>query len=119
MIQMYFSFFNAESIRGFTSTFVAIYSATSHHFGFTSRSKRPSLDILKFIVTELRNQDKKYSSVRVDEDGALEISSEFMKTCHNMNKIVQTKGGDKSLLNGKTESQNKTLANTTIYILMK
>ena len=77
-------------------------SATSYPFGLPSRSKRPPLDILKFLVTTLRNQDKKFASIRVDEDGALDRSSEFMRTCHNMNIIVQTTGGDDSSLNGKS-----------------
>ena len=93
MLQMDFSFFNLESIHGFTSTFVAIYSATSYPFGFPSRSKRPPLDILKFLFTKLINQDKKVAFIRVDEDGALARSSEFMRKCHNMNIIVQTTGG--------------------------
>ena len=118
MLQMDFAFFNVESIRGFTSTFVAVCSATSYPFGFPSRSKRPPLDILKFLVTTLRNQDKKVAFIRVDEDGALARSSEFMRTCHKMNIIVQTTGGDASSLNGKSESPNKTLANITRALLL-
>ena len=118
MLQMDFAFFNVESIRGFTSTFVAICSATSYPFGFPSRSKRPTLDVLKFLVTTLRNQDKKVAFIRVDEDGALARSSEFMRTCHNMNIIVQNTGGDASSLNGKSESLNKTLANITRALLI-
>ena len=53
MLQMDFSFFNVESIRVFTSTFLAICSATSYPFGLPSRSKRPPLDILSFLVTTL------------------------------------------------------------------
>ena len=75
MLQIYFSFFNVDSIRGFTSTFVAKCYATLHLFGFTSRSKHPPLDILKFLVTTLINQDKKVAFIRVDEDGALSRSS--------------------------------------------
>ena len=41
MLQMNCVFFNVESIRWFTSTFVAICSATSYPFGFPSISKRP------------------------------------------------------------------------------
>ena len=78
MLQMNFSFFNVESISGFTSAFVAICSATSHPFGFPSRRKRTPLDILKFLVTTLSDQDKKVAFIRVDEHGSLEISSEFM-----------------------------------------
>ena len=89
MLQIDFAFFNVESIRGFTSTFVAIWSATSYPFGFPSRSTRPPLDILKILVMTLRNQDKKVAFIRVDEYGALARTSEFMKTCHNMNIIVR------------------------------
>ena len=55
MLQMYFSFLNVESIRGFTSPFVAICSVNSHPFGFPSRSNCPPLDIIKFLVTTLSN----------------------------------------------------------------
>ena len=103
---MDFAFFNVEIICGFTSTFVAICSATSHPFVFPSRSKHPPLDILKILVTTLRNQDKKVSFIRVDEDGALERSSGFTKTCHNTDIIVQTTDGYASSLNGKSESPN-------------
>ena len=77
-------------------TFVAICYATPYLFLFPPRSKRPPLDLIEFLVTTLRNQDKKVASIQVDEDGALARYSEFMKTCHNMNIIVQTTGGDES-----------------------
>ena len=41
-----------------------------------------------------------------------------MKTCHNMNIIVQNTGGNDSSLNGKSEIPNKTLANITRAILL-
>ena len=115
---MDFAFSNAEIIRGFNSTCVAIYSATSYSFGFPSRIKRPPLDILKFLVTTLINQDKKVAFIRLDEYGALARSSEFIRTCHNMNIIVQTTGGYSSSLNGKSESPNKKLANITRALLL-
>ena len=83
-----------------------------------SRSKPLPLEILKFIVTTLRNQDKYVALVRVDEYGALERSSEFMKKCHTMNSIVQTTGGYAYSLNGKSESPNKILANIKIALLL-
>ena len=118
MLQMDFAFFNFESICGFTSTFVAICSANSYPFGLPSRSKRPPLDILKFLVVALRNQDKKVAFIRVDEVLALSRSSEFMSTCHNMNIIVQTTGGDASSCNGKIKSPNNKLANITRALLL-
>ena len=59
MLQMHFAFFNVKRIRGFYSNFVAICSATSYPFGFSSRSKHPGLYILKYIVTTLSKQYKK------------------------------------------------------------
>ena len=113
MFQMNFSFFNVEIIRGFTSNFMAICSANSYPFGFPSRSKHPSLDILTFLVTTLINQGKKVAFMILYEDGALARSSEFMKRCHNMNIIVCNTGEDAYYLHGKSESPNNTLSNIT------
>ena len=97
---------------------MAICSATSYPFGFPSRSKRPPLDIPKILVTIFNNQDKKVAFIRVDEDVSLEISSEFMSTCPNMNIIVESTGGYASYLNGKSESTNNKLANITRSLLL-
>ena len=113
MLHIDFVFFNVESICGFTSNFVAICYATSYLFGFPSRSKRLPLNILNFLVNTLRNQNKKVAFIQVDKDGALARSSEFIKTCHNMNIIVKTTCIDASSLNGKSESSNNTLADIT------
>ena len=75
MLQIYFSFFNVESIRGFALTFVVICSANPLPFLFTSRRKCPPFDILKFFGATLINQDKKVAFIRFDEDGALSRSS--------------------------------------------
>ena len=60
----------------------------SYSFVFLSIIKLKSLDILKFLVTALRNQDKKYAFIVVDKDVALAKYFEFMRTCYNMNTIV-------------------------------
>ena len=117
MIQMYFVFFNVESIRGFTLTFVDICSATSYPFEFPSRSKQPHLDILEFPVATLSNQDKKVAFILVDEYVSLSKYYEFMKACHDMNITVKTTGGDASSINGKIESPNMTFANIIIALL--
>ena len=115
---MGFAFFNVEIIRWFTSTVVDMYYATSHPFGFLSRSKRVHFKIIRFIVAILRNQDNKFALIQVDEDGSLSRSYEYMNTCHNMKIIVQTTGGYESTLNGKSESPNKTLASITRALLL-
>ena len=108
----------SESIHELTSTFVDICSDNSHPFVFPSRSKRPPLDILKFLPATLRNHDKKVPLIIVDKDGALVRSSKFMKTCHNMNIIFQTKGGDASSINCKSESPNNKFGNITRALLL-
>ena len=65
MLQMDFSFFNIESIRGFISIFLAICYANSYPFVFPSRIKLPPLEILKFIVTTFSNQDIKVAFVQI------------------------------------------------------
>ena len=105
-----FFVFGVEIIREFTLTFVDICYDTSYPFGFTYRNKNPPLEILKFLVTTLRNQDKKVALVQVDEDVALIIYSELMRTCHNMNIVVQTTGGYVYSINGKPERPHNTLA---------
>ena len=72
----------------------------------------------KLLVTTLINQDNKVAFIIVDEDGELARSSEFMRTCHNMNIIVQTIVLDASSLNDKSESLNKTIANITRALLL-
>ena len=73
-------------------------------FRFPYISKFPPLYILKLLLTALKNQYNKVALVRVDEDGALAISSGFMRACHYINIIVLKNGGDEYSLNWKSES---------------
>ena len=66
MLQTDFVFFNVESIRGFTPTFVNIYSSTSHPFGFLSIIKCTPLDVLQLLVTALMNKDDMVALIQVD-----------------------------------------------------
>ena len=61
----WFFSFNIESIHVFTLTFVAISSYTLYPFEFTSTIKLTPLDILKLLVTTLRNQDTKVAFIQV------------------------------------------------------
>ena len=118
MLQMDFVYFNVESIRVCTSTFVVVCYDALHPFGFASINKFPPLDILNFLVAKFRNHYKKVSFIKVDEYGALERSYELMNTCHNMNIIFKNTGGDASSLNGKSEIPNNKLGNITRSLLM-
>ena len=97
---------------------MSVCSATSYPFGFSYRIKSPPIEILKFLVTILRNQDKKVTFIQVDEDGARAIYFELINSCHNMNIIVQTTGGDSSSLNVKTEIPYDKIANITRALLL-
>ena len=55
----------------------------------------------------------------MDEYGAMTRSYEFIKTCNNMNIIVQSTGWYESSLNIKSKIPNKTLANITRALLLK
>ena len=102
VLQIDFSFFNVESICGFTSTFVATFYSTSYTFVYKPIKKCLPLDILKFPVTILRNKGNKFALILFDEDGTLVRFSQFMKTCHNMITIFKTIGGYLFSLNGKS-----------------
>ena len=65
------------------------------------------------------NKDKKVSFIRVEKYGALARASEFMRTCHNMNIIVQTTGENEYELNGISEIPKKTLSNITRALILK
>ena len=77
---------------------------------FYPEAKKP-LKFLKTLVNTLSNYDDKVAFVWVGKYVALARSSEFIRTCHNMNTTVQTTGGDASYLHVKSEIPNKTLAN--------
>ena len=74
-------------------------------FGFISIIKWLPIEILKLLFTTLRNQYNKYVFMRVEEDGALARYSEFMRTCHNMNIIVQNKCEDSYSLHSEVKSK--------------
>ena len=118
MLQMDFVFFNVEIIHDFTSTFVAICSATLYPFVFLYRSKWPTLDILKFLVNTLMNQDNKFALIQVDKYAALARYFGFIKLFYNMNIIVQTTGGYTSSLSGNIYILNKTIVNIIRALMM-
>ena len=67
----------------------------------------------------MSNHVKKVSLILVDEDGALAISSEIMKTYHNIYIIAQNTGVNAYSLSGKGEIPHNTLSNITRVLLLK
>ena len=76
------------------------------------------LEILKSIVTKLRNHGKEVLFIRVDKDVALARYSDSIKLCHKTNIIVQNTSGYVFSLNVKIEFQNKKISNITGDLLL-
>ena len=76
------------------------------------------LDILKLLVPKFKKKYNKVAFIRVNEEGELARYSEFIRTYHNTNIIVQTTGGDEYKINGKIDIPKKTLDNITSDLLL-
>ena len=105
-----FAIMNKESCREFVAAFCIFDAKTRHPWGFPTRSRRPPIAILKWLVLNLRRQGIEIIELRVDEDGSLANSTEFMTMCRDdLNLTVQTTGGYASTINGKAETPNRTI----------
>ena len=105
-----FAIVNKESCREFVAAFCIFDAKTRHPWGFPTRSRRPPIGILKWLVLNLRRQGLEVIELRVDEDGSLANSTEFMAMCRDeLNLTVQTTGGYASTINGKAETPNRTI----------
>ena len=103
-----FLIFNTVSVRKFVSAFLVKESTTRRCWGFPTRSRRPPIEIMRFVVNHLRRQGYPVNILRVDEDGALCKSSNFMKVCvEELEMVVQGTGGYNSENNGMVESPIK------------
>ena len=103
-----FMIFKTESIRLFTSALLIVEAKTRKRWGFPTRSRNPPLQQVKWLVKHLRAQGYSFVELRVDEDGALAQSSEFMGMCTaELHIAVQTTGGYNSEANGMVESPIK------------
>ena len=118
MLQMNITFFNVESISGFTSNFVSIWSATSQPFCFLSIIKTLLIYIIKFKVNTLRKKDNKFAFVWVYKYVSQKLYLEFMRAWHNMNIIVQTTGRDSYYHDVKSWTSNKILSNITRVLMV-
>ena len=72
---MDFAFYNATSVRGFTSMLTVVCGKTRILFIFTTAYKLPPVRIIFFILTIFNNKNHPLKRIRVDEDGDLEKST--------------------------------------------
>ena len=91
---------------------------------FPTPSRSPPIQLVRYIITVLRNMGYKIIFVRVDEDGALAQSTEFCRMIQSdVQCLLETTGGGNSNNNGISERSNFTRADmmrsllTTMHIL--
>ena len=113
-----FTFFNVTSIYGYTAGLLAIDATTRMTWGFPTRSKRPPVHILRFLIRVLRKQGRNIQALRLDEGGELARSSDFMSVAHHLDLVVESTGGYTSSLNGKAERPFRTIKNMIRVQLM-
>ena len=75
-----FAIFNTESCRGFVCGLVIVEVRTRMKFGFLARTRTPPIEQLKYFIKNMRLKGYTADVARVDEDGALAQSAEFMHT---------------------------------------
>ena len=103
-----FVIFNFESCRGFKSALLISEAVTRRKWGFPTRSRTPAIHIMRWLVNHLRRQGYPILELRVDEDGSLVRSTNFMKLCvDELEMNVQGTGGYNSTNNGMVESPIK------------
>ena len=98
---MEFAFYNMTSIRGFTSMLTVVCKNTTMLWVFITEFKLSPVHIICLILTILKNEQHSLKCVRVDEDGALVISTEVTNLLVDDFIIyMENTGGDASWLNG-------------------
>ena len=86
---------------------------------FPTASKRVHVRIIRLILTTLLNEKHPCKHVRVDEDSALENSTDIINLLVDEFKTdMETTGVDASWLNGKDEIHNISIHNMVISGLL-
>ena len=99
---------NTLSCRQFRTAFLITEARTRRKFGFVTRSRSAPIEIMKYFVGHMRRLGYTVDELRVDEDGSLARSANFMKVCtKELNIVVQSTGGYNSENNGMAESPIK------------
>ena len=100
--------FNTESCRGVMCALVIVEVRTRKKWGFLARSRSPPIEQLIYFIENMRLKGYTADTARLDEDGGLVCSTEFMHTITNVLKMtVESTGGYNSTNNGMVESPIK------------
>ena len=112
LLCMDYSFWNKESIRGFTSLLSIVCMTTRFAFTCPTRNRRPPLATITWLIQILRKQGFPVTYIQIDEGGELGRSSDFLKLLTHHNCIYLGTDRSGSLLNGLVEQPNRTNANS-------
>ena len=74
-----YSFWNIKSIQGFTALLSVVCISTRFSFAFPTRSKRPPLATIQWLIKVLQQQGFKVLYIQSDEGGELGRSTDFLK----------------------------------------
>ena len=109
---MYFAFYNATPIRGFTSILTVVCEKTIIMWVLPTASKREPLRAINFILKTLMNEQHPCKIIRVDEYSALVNSIDVKNLLIDELKIsMETTVGDASWINGNNERHNRSIHN--------
>jgi hypothetical protein len=99
---------NQESVRGFKTALLFTEVRSRRKWGFPTRSRSAPIEQLKFFVNHMRRHGYRALELRIDEDGSLANSTNFMRVCtEDLHLAIQTTGGYNSENNGMVESPIK------------
>ena len=105
---MDYAIFNVLSKRGHKAALLCTEVTSRLKMGYPVQSRSPPLEIVRTFVLRMRQQGYPVSVIRVDEEGGLARSANFMQLCVQELQInVQTTGGYNSENNGMVESPIK------------
>ena len=81
MFHMDWIIINTESSRGFKTALIIVEVTTRKKWGFLTRSRSAPIKIVRFFIKQMCPQGYSANIIRVDEDGSLVGSAEFMQVC--------------------------------------
>ena len=111
-VQMEFAFYNVTSIRGFTSIITLVRENNRILWVFPTVSKRLPIRIICFILITILKEKHPCKCIRVDEDSALEKSTDVTNLLVDELKIfMETTGGDAPWTNNRSERHNRSIHN--------
>ena len=112
LIHMYFALYNVISTPGLTSMINVVCASTRMLWVIPNVSNQDPVRIICFILTTLKNEKHPRKRVGVDEDGALENSTDVTNLLFDdFNISMENTVGDASWINVNNGIHNRSIHN--------